>query len=328
MADFTTYGTGYSLDSAGGPAWVPSGSTLGPKYVVPFRGPVYNQGFANQAVAYAAASIKAHQEFKEHRAYLDFDINIFIQSLGSFDGILVGAGSASGSASATATSLGFFNAVAAVSGTSLAEATGEITNEDEGFASLLATSTADATAAVAYVGAVALNASSTLSGTADPGPVVPPVVPPAIPTGYAAEHAVALLSSYGYLARPEVFKLESAFPFSVSDAFKLLDLDEIKDAVLTNGPVLLGMELDSGFRTVSSPYVLDEPTGTVTERHAFVVCGWDDDKETELGTGAILLKNSWGTEYGDSGFVWMGYNYLDTYIFDAWAVVDSTEILP
>jgi hypothetical protein len=38
-------------------------------------------------------------------------------------------------------------------------------------------------------------------------------------------------------------------------------------------------------------------------KHAFTVVGYDDNK---LG-GALELQNSWGTEFGDQGFIWIKY---------------------
>jgi cathepsin L len=35
--------------------------------------------------------------------------------------------------------------------------------------------------------------------------------------------------------------------------------------------------------------------------HAIILCGWDDAK------GAWLLKNSWGTGWGENGYMWIPY---------------------
>lgn len=229
MPDFTNYGTGYVMDPAGVyPPWVPTGATLPAKHILPFRGPVYNQGFAATSPAHAVASLKAQQEFKEHRAYFDFDVNTFALSVPAQD----------------------------------------------------------------------------------------------------LTSAVTLLGSFGYLAKQEEHKLDNPFAFPATTPLKLADLTEIKEALLAGNPVLLGVEVDVGLRSPNVLGVLPEPLGATTDAQAFVVYGWDDTKELEVGTGALYLKNSWGTDYGVNGFVWMGYNYLTTYNFDAWVVTDSADTLP
>lgn len=39
--------------------------------------------------------------------------------------------------------------------------------------------------------------------------------------------------------------------------------------------------------------------------HAIILCGWDDSKCS--GGGAWRLKNSWGTSWGESGYMWIKY---------------------
>ena len=236
MADFTTYGTGYEFDSAGPyPSWTPTGATMPVKFVLPFREPVYNQGQANNSPVLAVASLKSQDEFDEHRAYYDFNVETFYASVKGIDGI---------------------------------------TNE-----------------------------------------------------GSDLDSCISLLTSYGYLADIGAYKLESPFPFPITAAYKLIDLSEIQDAVYSRRPVVLGIEMDDGFRGSFSS-VLPEPLGAPTDAHAFVVYGWDDDKVTEAGTGALYVKNSWGKSWGDNGFAWMPYTYVTTYLFDAWCVDDVVDILP
>ena len=42
--------------------------------------------------------------------------------------------------------------------------------------------------------------------------------------------------------------------------------------------------------------------------HAVLLVGWDDTKYTDTGTGAFLMKNTWGDSWGNSGYAWISYN--------------------
>jgi hypothetical protein len=48
--------------------------------------------------------------------------------------------------------------------------------------------------------------------------------------------------------------------------------------------------------------------------HALTVIGYDDNKEG----GAVELMNSWGTTWGDGGFIWMSYKEFEQYCFEAY----------
>jgi len=216
--------------------WTPTGDYVPPKFVLPFREPIFNQGQASNAPLMAITAFKSQLEFVDHRKYFDFNSSIYYQSVKGIDNIA-----------------------------------------SEG---------------------------STL------------------------EASVGVLTSYGYLANAGVFKLDDPFAFPVGQSYKMANVDEIKDALYTGRTVVLGIQMDDGFRGAFSE-VLPEPLGVATDAHAFVVYGWDDDKETEdeLMTGALYVKNSWGREWGEGGFAWMPYTYLDSYLFDAWCVDDINDVI-
>jgi len=47
--------------------------------------------------------------------------------------------------------------------------------------------------------------------------------------------------------------------------------------------------------------------GTEGPNHAVLIVGWDDDLPHAGGTGGWIVKNSWGTEWGDSGYFTIAY---------------------
>lgn len=76
--------------------------------------------------------------------------------------------------------------------------------------------------------------------------------------------------------------------------------DEIKEAICQYGPVSAAVTVGNDFRRYDddSTFTTDE-TGSVN--HAVVLVGWDDDRN------AWLMRNSWGTNWGDGGYMWIEY---------------------
>jgi hypothetical protein len=74
---------------------------------------------------------------------------------------------------------------------------------------------------------------------------------------------------------------------------------KIKSAIYTYGSVAAAVYVNSYFQAYKSGVFSGCGSGSVN--HAIVLCGWDDAK------GAWLLKNSWGTGWGEAGFMWIKY---------------------
>jgi C1A family cysteine protease len=60
------------------------------------------------------------------------------------------------------------------------------------------------------------------------------------------------------------------------------------------------------FGNYDGSYTLYYP-GTEWPNHAVLIVGWDDDLSHAGGTGGWIVKNSWGTGWGDSGYFTIAY---------------------
>ena len=126
-----------------------------------------------------------------------------------------------------------------------------------------------------------------------------------------------------YSDRPTLPSSSYANQFHVQDVFVLgltddrVTKDVLKKLVTTYGGVSVAYyEKDAYFNSLTNAY---HYAGTSDPNHQVLLVGWDDDFRKEFfavqtaGTtiprnnGAWLIKNSWGTGWGDNGYFWISY---------------------
>jgi len=104
---------------------------------------------------------------------------------------------------------------------------------------------------------------------------------------------------------------------------RILNLDELRLSLATKGPVVLGIQVFKGMLKTKTGIV---PMPKKGERslggHAIAVCGYDDGREL------VKFKNSWGLEWGDKGYGYLPYAYIEHYMMDAWSSLDIEDPHP
>ncbi len=74
---------------------------------------------------------------------------------------------------------------------------------------------------------------------------------------------------------------------------------QLKSALVTHGPLAVAVRVTPAFQAYTSGVFNQNDTGWIN--HGVVIVGWDDSK------GAWRIRNSWGTGWGDNGYMWIKY---------------------
>jgi len=98
----------------------------------------------------------------------------------------------------------------------------------------------------------------------------------------------------------------------VPDRESSTDNDNIKQVVMGYGAMYTGIYYDSAcYNESNHTYYY---SGTEWSNHAVAIVGWNDDFERTLfnypyppGNGAWIVRNSWGTDWGESGYFYISY---------------------
>lgn len=89
-----------------------------------------------------------------------------------------------------------------------------------------------------------------------------------------------------------------------------MDVQEIKTYISQNRPIVFGARLSDNFMTWRSDQVITSHSTFdnvgMHAYHAMMVVGYDDSKGPN---GAFRVVNSWGTNWGDTGFIWIDYQF-------------------
>lgn len=93
---------------------------------------------------------------------------------------------------------------------------------------------------------------------------------------------------------------------------------KVKKAIANKNPVVIGMQVSSTFYKARGSW-----NGIHTSKpggHAMVVVGYDDDKYG----GAFEILNSWGTYWGNKGFIWVRYDDFKKNTKTAYVLIDKS----
>ena len=109
---------------------------------------------------------------------------------------------------------------------------------------------------------------------------------------------------------------------TVDKYHRLSDVNDILEALNAENPVIAGIEVFDSFDQITPgdavlkmPGPDEEPVGA----HAILFVGYD------LKNRQILVRNSFGSTWGDGGYFWLPFDYCKDYLTDAWIIEIKLE---
>jgi C1A family cysteine protease len=82
------------------------------------------------------------------------------------------------------------------------------------------------------------------------------------------------------------------------------DMTAIKTLLASHRALLTTFSIDDNFKYAQPGYIWKSYAGTPSLVHGVTICGYDDSKN------AFKIINSWGTSWGDQGYLWIDYDFF------------------
>jgi len=107
------------------------------------------------------------------------------------------------------------------------------------------------------------------------------------------------------------------------------DFDNIKKALADKRPVLASIKCYQSFMDARGVKVWNGVPDSDMGYHAICLIGYDDNYNNGDGTqGAVELINSWGTDWGDGGFIHIKYQDFQKILATTFSLYDDARPIP
>jgi hypothetical protein len=116
---------------------------------------------------------------------------------------------------------------------------------------------------------------------------------------------------------PSSKAVEEALRFTLGAYQELTPLDVLaaKTELQAHVPVIIGVIVDSAmYYALPGDFLWRRHDGPLIAQHAMLIVGYDDDRN------AFRVLNSWGSGWGDHGYLWLDYTFFSEVVTDAYVV--------
>jgi len=107
-------------------------------------------------------------------------------------------------------------------------------------------------------------------------------------------------------------------------------LAAIKKNLASSLPAIFGFSVYSSIPPLSDgkgEIPFPEKCDSLEGGHAVLAVGYDDSKTIGKTKGALLIRNSWGKEWGDQGYGWLPYAFVEKGLADDfWSMVKAEYV--
>lgn len=122
-------------------------------------------------------------------------------------------------------------------------------------------------------------------------------------------------------AKDQIEDYTTLFEYNGDNQYKI---QATKKSISEGNPVLIGMKCPGSFHWATGVWEPSESYIVEFGGHAMCIIGYDDNKYG----GAFELLNSWGTDWGNKGYIWVKYQDYANFTRNAYELINNIKYEP
>ena len=121
---------------------------------------------------------------------------------------------------------------------------------------------------------------------------------------------------------PSRKSIKDAKKFTIAEYSRIWDIQDLKLSIAEDKPVVCGIKVYESFESdiVANSGIVPMPKKgeSILGGHAVLAVGYNENKKQ------VIMRNSWGEEWGDNGYFYLPYDVFNYLIMDMWTGTTKT----